>query len=171
MTALVRRVAPLLLLGLLTGCGTSTAPSASATRGPTAEPSLTPVPGAPSATPERTLPPTSVPETNANLGPIWDALPPSWPVLPGQTQSEVGSDASDQLIVKGRPVALAGQLGAALTSLGWSVDIGSPLEDGTVVLDASAPPKGCAAEVRFEGPPGDDTVRLLVYVGAACPFT
>jgi hypothetical protein len=128
------------------------------------------VPGAPSPTPSSSLPPTSVPETNANVGPIWDALPPSWPAFPGQSQSEVGSDATDQLIVKGEPGALARQLGAELTRLGWSVDIGSPLEDGTVVLDARGAPRGCIAQVRFEGSSGDVTVRLLVYYGAGCPF-
>ena len=36
-----------------------------------------------------------------------------------------------------------------LTEAGWTVDVGSPLEDGSVVLEAQGPPDGCRAEVRF----------------------
>ena len=168
MTVLIRRVAPLLVVALLVACGATVppGPSAGSSRTTAVQPTLTPVPGAPSPTPARTQPPTSNPE----FGPIWDALPASWPKLPGQSQSEVGSDASDQFVVNGDPGALARRLGEALTKLGWTVDIGSPLEDGTVVVDATGSPAGCRAEAQFMPPPDGSPVRLLGYYGAACPF-
>jgi hypothetical protein len=170
-TALVRRVAPLLLIAVLAGCGTSTTPSTSATREPAAEPTLTPVPGGPSVTSDRTLPPTSRPESNPAVGPIWDGLPSNWPEIPGQTESEVGTDASAMLRVKGEPAALAGALRTALEGRGWTVDVGSPLEDGSVVLDAAHVPEGCRVEARFSpDQPGSNDGGLLVYYGAACPF-
>jgi hypothetical protein len=170
-TVLVRRVAPLLLAVIVVACGSTTTPSSPSRAPGASRPALTPVPGAPSPTPPATLPPTSVPESDPALGPIWNALPPSWPTLPGQSQSEVGSDASDQLLANGEPTSLARTLSNALTKLGWTVDVGSPLEDGSIVLDASHPPDGCRTHVRFESNGGTgDPVRLLVYYGAACPF-
>ena len=170
-TALRRRVASVLLVAVaVAGCGSTVKPSASpsaSARPSAAEPSLTPVPGG-NPTPEATLPTT----TETDFGPVWDALPATWPRFPGQSQSEVGTDASDRLIVHGRPIELAGQLDAALTKLGWTVDVGSPLEDGSVVLDASGAPVGCKAEARFApNPPDGDPVIIDVYYGAKCPFS
>ena len=168
MTATIRRVAPVLIGLLIAGCGATVSPSPVRTSSPSAAaPSLTPVPGAPSPTPATTPPPTSKPE----FGPIWDGLPPSWPALPGQSQSEVGTDASDQLITHGKPATLARDLGAALAAAGWSVDVGSPLEDGSVVLDATGSPTGCRAQARFTpNEPDGDPVIVQVYYGAGCPF-
>jgi len=141
--------------------------SPAATLTPSRRPSLSPVPGAPSPTPAPTRPGT----TKTEFGVIWDALPPSWPRLPGQSQSEVGSDASEMLVVKGKPVALARLLEMALEAKGWSVDVGSPLEDGSVVLDATGPTKGCKAHVVIgENSPGSNDGTALVYYGAGCPF-
>ena len=172
MTATLRRVA-LLLLGLaVAACTTAVAPSASpARRSGAPAPSLTPVPGAASPTPRPTLPPTSKPESNPAIGPIWEALPPSWPALPGQSESEVGTDASSMLRVNGQPVALAGQLRTALQARGWTVDVGSPLEDGSVVVDATHEPAGCRLEAQFHPDQvGSNDGGLVVYYGAACPF-
>jgi hypothetical protein len=55
-----------------------------------------------------------------------------------------------------------------LVGQGWTVDIGTPLEDGTVVLDATASPPGCKAEVRFT--PISGTIIMSVLYGASCPF-
>jgi hypothetical protein len=57
----------------------------------------------------------------------------------------------------------------ALTALGWTTDVGSALEDGTVVLDAGGTREGCAAEVRFT--PTSGTVVMSVLYGADCPFS
>ncbi len=161
------------LLGLavavvLSGCAAATSPKPSPTGRPTAAPNLTPVPGGPSNVPSASPVPTSEAE---GFGPIWDALPPSWPTLPGQSQSEVGTDASEGFVVKGDPEALIGRLRDDLEQRGWTVDVGSPLEDGTIVLEATGPAKGCTAEARLAPPaPGDNIASLLVYYGASCPF-
>jgi hypothetical protein len=168
-TALRRRVALLLLVALaVAGCSANVAPSASrsaSVRPSAAEPSLTPVPGG-KPTPLPTLPTT----TETEFGLIWDALPPSWPTLPGQSESEVGSDASERLIVKGTPRDLAGQLRTELEAAGWRVDVGSPLEDGSIVLDATHAPNGCKVHAQFFGSASTDPDTLLVYYGAKCPF-
>lgn len=75
------------------------------------------------------------------------------------------------LVVKGDPESLARELQAALTKLGWTVDVGSPLEDGSVVLDATHEPLGCRVEARFSPVgPGSADGTLRVYYGAGCPF-
>ncbi|HET7031398.1 MAG TPA: hypothetical protein VFI34_12870 [Candidatus Limnocylindrales bacterium] len=168
MQATVRRAGPV-LLGLLVVACTAVVPrtpSASTIRTAVA-PRLTPVPGAPSPISAAGLPS----QTTTAFGPVWDALPSSWPGLPGQSASEIGSDASATLVVKGKPLALAGELRTALRARGWMVDVGSPLEDGSVVLDATRDPAGCLAEARFQpNQPGSNDGTLLVYYGASCPF-
>jgi hypothetical protein len=169
--ATLRRVAPLLLGLAVAACTTTVLPSPGGSIRPAGAPSRTPVPDESSPTPERTLPPTSEPESNPAIGPIWEAMPASWPTLPGQSESEVGTDASSMLVVKGQPVARAGQLRTALEARGWTVDIGSPLEDGSVVVDATHAPVGCRLEAQFHpDQPGSNDGGLVVYYGAACPF-
>ena len=183
----VARAATLALAsGLLVACGSSpvppapsgpsvgppTAPSATASVAKPSltpgQPSLTPVPGAPSSAPPTPLPST----TNAEFGRVWDALPPSWPEMPGQSESEIASGASAGLNVNGAPVALAKLLATELERRGWHVDVGSPLEDGTVVVDATHAPAGCKVEARFSGDAAaSDPGTLIVYYGAACPFS
>ena len=115
-----------------------------------------------------TLPAT----TQTPFGLVWDGLPPSWPALPGQSESEVGTDASANLVVHGDPLALAHLLRDTLVASGWSVDIGSVLEDGSVVVDATGASKACKAQARFTpNRPGSLDGGVLIYYGAACPFT
>ncbi len=115
-----------------------------------------------------TLPAT----TETAFGRVWDALPPSWPTFPGQSESEVGSDASAHLVLHGKPEDLARFLRDELVARGWKVDVGSTLEDGTVVVDATGAASGCKAEAQFTpNSPGSDAGGALIYYGAACPFT
>ena len=59
---------------------------------------------------------------------------------------------------------------AGLAGLGYNVDVGSPLEDGTVVLDAGGgEDPECRIEVRFT--PLSGTMSMAVLYGAACPFS
>jgi hypothetical protein len=131
-------------------------------------PSLTPVPGAPGPTPAMTLPAM----TETAFGRVWDGVPPSWPTLPGQSESEVGSDASASLVVHGKPEDLARFLRNELVARGWRVDVGSVLENGSVVVDAIGAAPGCKAQAQFTpNSPGSDDGGVLIYYGAACPFT
>lgn len=175
MIALRRRAAdsPLLvlaaglaLLAFLAACGPPTSPLPTV-RSSGTDP--TPVPGA-SATPA--LQPSVVLPTitDTEFGRIWDALPPSWPKLPGQQPAETGAGpTSGSFAVNMAPLDAARTMAAALTGLGWTADVGSALEDGTVVLDAGGLREGCAAEVRFT--PLSGTVVMSVLYGAECPFS
>jgi hypothetical protein len=128
---------------------------------------LTAVPGGP-ASPVigATVGPPST--TKTEFGTIYDALPPSWPKLPGQEPAETGGGpTSGSFAVNTSAAAASHALQAALIAAGWTADIGSPLEDGSVVLEA-ARSGGCKAEVRFT--PRSGTVLMSVLYGSSCPF-
>jgi hypothetical protein len=168
-TALRRRVAPLLLVAVaVAGCGTTVAPSASpagSARPSAAEPRLTPVPGG-KPTPVATLPTT----TETEFGRIWDAVPSSFPRLPSSTVGESKTPASAVFVeIVGNASTTSESIARALADQGWTVNVGSPLEDGTVVLEATGQPDGCKAEVRFT--PLGGSVMMTVLYGAACPFS
>jgi hypothetical protein len=175
---------PALLLTLvaiaIVGCGQpDTAPPASrsgpagATDG--ASPGLTPVPGGASAAP---TPFASIqvgparPDTTdvEGFGAIRDRLPPSFPRLDGQEPAD-GADAhgatSGDFAVNLTAEQAAAAMATRLQRAGWSVEVGSPLEDGTVVLVADGPAAACRAEVRFA--PKTGSVVMSVLYGASCP--
>lgn len=163
-SSLLSLAAGLALLGA--GCG-SAGTSSPSTRSSVADP--TAVPGG-SATPalQPSIPLPSTTETE--FGRIWDALPPSFPKLPGQQPAETGAGPTSGSFAVNMPAdAAAETLARALAQMGWTIDVGSPLEDGTVVLDAGGVREGCAAEVRFT--PLSGTVVMSVLYGAECPFS
>ena len=131
------------------------------------EPTLTPVP-APGAHAQSPASSISQTDTNTAIGRIWDGLPPSFPKLPGQIESEIGSTTRGLFDANISATVARQAIENALKAQGWSVDIGSPLEDGTIVLEAVGPSPGCKAEVRFT--PHSGTVTMAVLYGAACPF-
>src|SRR4051812_21872987 len=168
--SLLRSVAAIGLTCALAACSSTVSPSPSArpsasSRPSAAAPSLTPVPGGRSPTPAPSLPTTSQTE----FGRIWDAVPKTFPKLTGQSESEIGTAASGQFVVNGEVPGLVQEMRTDLTELGWTVDVGSPLEDGSVVIEARGTATGCTAEVRFE--PHSGTVALTVLYGASCPFS
>ena len=165
MIALRRRAAPLLrpllfiaLAIVVVGCGSTTP----------ASPQLTAVPGgnaSPIAGPSVQLPTT----TDTEFGTIFDALPPSFPKLPGQAPAETGAGAtSGSFAVNLSAAEASASLASALAEAGWGIDVGSPLEDGSVVLHATRAPAGCKLEARFT--PLSGTVIMSVLYGASCPF-
>jgi hypothetical protein len=174
---MARRVAAslILILGLAVlgwGCSPSIAPRPSASAAvpseaaPSASPILTPVPGASGGS---LPPPVSVPSTTmTEFGEIWDALPPSFPTLPGAIPTAVQGPTSAAFALGTDAETASRTVAAGLQAQGWTVDVGSPLEDGTVVLDATGPATGCKAEVRFT--PLSGTVTMSVLYGAECPF-
>jgi hypothetical protein len=174
-----RLAASALLVLALAGCSTTASPPR-ASRTPaaspvaTAVPAPTAVPGGPSASTAATTVPTAstpaLPSTSATeFGTIWDALPPSFPTLPAQISVDPGEGATSGTFAVPTDVATASAaIRAGLEAQGWSVDVGSPLEDGTVVLDATGPGTDCRTEVRFT--PTSGTVTMSVLYGASCPF-
>ncbi len=146
--------------------GTTSAPGSSVNA---AEPSLTPVPGGPGG-PARSAVASHAPRTTTDVegfGAIADTLPPSFPKLPDETESEVTSAASGVFVSNLDPVAASKVIAAALRAQGWKVDVSSPLEDGSVVLEATGAPTGCRTEVRFT--PASGSILMSVLYGAACP--
>jgi hypothetical protein len=157
--------------------GTQPAASGSASTGPTSRtgPDLTPVPGGASAAP--------TPFASIKVGPdrpditdvegfgaIRDRLPASFPRLDGQEPAD-GADVegatSGSFAVNQTADGAAAAMATRLQRAGWSVEVGSPLEDGTVVLEADGPAAGCRTEVRFT--PKTGSVVMSVLYGASCP--
>ena len=177
-TALRRRADPLVpvlaaaLALLLAACGPaagSASPPVMAPSSAASGPSLTPVPGGPASPAVRVTfgPPTT---TDINgFGKIFDRVPASFPRLPDQTESEIGSTTSGMFVSNLDAGAASRTIRDALTTQGWSVDVSTPLEDGTVVLVATGPQPACKAEVRFT--PASGSILMSVLYGASCPST
>jgi len=138
--------------------------------GPSALPSLTPVPGGNSAGASPASSPVSQTDSKTAIGLIWDELPASFPLIRGSVPVETASGPTSGTFAVGSSVADAvAELEAGLRSQGLTVDAGSPLEDGTVVLEAQGGPNpDCRIEVRFT--PLSGTTTMAVLYGAACPF-
>lgn len=158
-------VAIVVAVTLIAGCGATATPrpSGNPSRAP-GTPALTPVPGG--SAPAPSLPST----TDTAFGRIWDGLPSWFPKLPGQKPADIGAGPTSGSFAANIDVAAAVRLvETGLAANGFTVDAGSPLEDGTVVLNASGAREGCAAEVRFT--PMSGTVVMSVLYGADCPFS
>ncbi len=171
-TALRRRAAlplPMLAITLAivaVGCGAGLGPSTPAgspTRsgsGPSA------APGGPASPAVRASPPTT---TETEFGTIYDSLPSTFPTLPGQEPAETGAGPTSGSFATTMSLTDARKaIEVGLIAQGWRVAVGSPLEDGSVVLEATAA-KGCKTEVRFV--PTSGTVIMSVLYGASCPFS
>lgn len=160
------------LAAIAAGCAGKPAVIASpaASPPPTVVPSLTPVPGG-SVTPASPAPSVSQTNTSTEVGRIWDSLPPSFPRISGAVPIETGSGPTSGTFAVGSSVDDAvAAMRAGLTGLGYNVEVGSPLEDGSVVLDAGgADEPDCRIEVRFT--PQSGTTMMAVLYGAACPFS
>jgi len=165
---------PTLAIGLAllaAACGSSATvtpkPSASARPSSAPSPRLTAVPGGRSSPGAATGLPTT---TETEFGTIRDALPGSFPKLPGQEPADAGAGPTSGSFAVNMSAAAASQtIAMALKAQAWTVDVGSPLEDGTVVLEATHAPAGCKTEVRFT--PLSGTVIMSVLYGASCPFS
>jgi len=134
-------------------------------------PSLTPVPGgsARAATPAPSIAQT---ESGTPIGRIWDKVPASFPGLKGSSSLEVGSSTptSGTFAIPAKSVADAvAVVKAGLAADHMKVDAGSPLEDGSVVMEARGGTNPtCKIEVRFA--PMSGTITMTVLYGATCPF-
>jgi len=152
------------------GGGAAQVPAGGVSPSATLEPSLTAVPGGSAAA---MSPAASVAQTDTNtaVGRIWDSLPPSFPRITGQVPAETGSGpTSGTFAVPGDIATAVAAVKAGLTGLGYDVNVGSPLEDGSVVLDAGGGDNpDCRIEVRFT--PLSGTTTMAVLYGAACPFS
>ena len=169
-----RRLAVPLALALVTavsvacsGATTVATPSPSPRSSPTNAPSLTAEASNAGASPLGSAKQT---DTNTAIGRIWDSLPPSFPRIGGATPMETGSGpTSGTFAVRGNVPDAVATIKAGLSGQGLTVDAGSPLEDGSVVVEARGGPNpGCRIEVRFT--PLSGTTTMAVLYGASCPF-
>jgi hypothetical protein len=152
---------------LVAGCGSTTTTPNPAGSPARSAPVLTPVPGGSPVVRASVAPPTT---TETEFGRIFDWLPPSFPTLPGQEPAATSAGPTSGSFAVNLSVADARKIiEVSLVSVGWRVAVGSPLEDGTVVLEASHAPAGCKTEVRFT--PLSGSVIMSVLYGASCPFT
>jgi len=167
---------------ILAGCGTTASPTPAATLASSASPSPSLAsPSAASPTVAASEPSASASatsqasialpsQTETEWGRIWDELPPTFPVFPGQAPTETGEGPfSAQLSVPGDPAAAATWYQGALEVVGLStLSMSGPLEDGSYVIESTGDPEGCVVETRL-APHGDVTLVSVLF-GAACPF-
>jgi hypothetical protein len=178
-TVLLRRAAhpptPIPILGialalLMGACGSSVTPPATSAPSTAPGPSLTPVPGGSTAASPSPIKVTQT-NTDTQVGRIWDALPKGFPRIADAIEIDNDPGPTSGAFAVGANVADAvATMRAGLTGLGYNVDVGSPLEDGSVVLDAGGGENPeCRIEVQFT--PQSGTTRMVVLYGSACPFS
>jgi hypothetical protein len=182
----IRRLLPLALAGLLgaslAACG-STGPVGSASprdsvpsspsAAPTAAPAtpvptagLTPVPGGATATPDDSY--GGGPSVETEWGTILVNLPEGFPVFPGAAAVDpMDGPATHAWEAVATADEVAAWYAATFEELGWShIDLSSPLEDGTQVLDLGTDLPECRVQLAFQ-PHGGSTMIILLY-GAGC---
>jgi hypothetical protein len=110
-------------------------------------------------------------QTDTEWGRIWDTLPSRFPEIPGARPSEEAATgpASATFVIGGD---VSRQVAAALVTLLAGADfptggLGTPLESGAYVLEATGPTAGCKLQVTVE-PMGGETLVTILY-GADCP--
>ena len=110
-------------------------------------------------------------QTDTEWGRIWDTLPGSFPQIPGARPSEEASaePASATLVIDGEFARLvASALVTQLAGAGFpTAGLGTPLEDGSYVLEATGSAPGCKVQLTIK-PMGGETFVTILY-GAACP--
>lgn len=128
-------------------------------------PTLTPVPGGETVGPDPGR--TPIPTTVTDWGTILDDLPPGFPMIPDAGVADVEDGPYSGTFDAPVDVASAAAwYRDELTNRGYGVDSGSPLEDGSVVLDAQADLPECRIQMTFR--PGDGSTIITVLVASAC---
>jgi len=166
---------------LVAACGASTpaAPSAAApsavaqrtpgpshTATPKPTPVLTPVPGG--ASDEPNPPPVNPGTTITDWGTILDAVPGDFPRYPGAEPAELPEGPNSGAWSVGADVeAVATWYRDRLKAAGFSkLDLSSPLEDGSRVLDVTTDLPECRIELTFR--PANGSTMIIVMYGAGC---
>jgi hypothetical protein len=163
-----------MLLGLASGGCAAPGPSPDATKdqptpgasaAPTVGVELTPVPGGGSPSPpDEIRPPTTV----TDWGTILDRVPDGFPVYPGAAGIDpIDGPVSGAWEAVADPGEVVGWYVSAFEELGWSrIDVGSPLEDGSQVLDLASDLPECRVQLAVR-PLGGSTMISVLY-GAGC---
>jgi hypothetical protein len=165
-------IAFLVALTLVIGaCSSTPTPTSSPQPGESAmmasePPAPTEVPGGASGQPQPV--PTDMTTTETPWGTILDGVPDTFPVYPGalaagaQPEPVSGAYISDAGVDE-----VASWYRDALEGLGFStMDLSSPLEDGSRVLDSQGDLPECRIQVTFR-PAGGSTMIVVLYA-AGC---
>src|SRR4029077_11419643 len=156
---------PIVIVFVLAACGPGGAATPSVTAGTAVATAIVSPTSVPSSGPK-------VSQSDTDWGRIWDGLPSGFPSIPGSTPDEnaAGGPASAVFVVQdGDAKVITSALQTALKSAGYTT-VGSmdPLEDGSVVLEMTGSPDGCAVQATATPTGGLTTVRVLY--GAGCPL-
>ncbi len=145
---------------------TAAGPSVTPSDARSLAPEPTAVPGGVSTAPGP--PATRIPVTQTDWGAILDAVPDSFPRLPGAEPAEPPAEpVSDALLTSQSVDDVAAWYRDALEAAGYSsVDLSDPLEDGSRVLDTQSDVPECRIQLTFR-PMGESTMITVLY-GAGC---
>jgi hypothetical protein len=156
------------LLGALLLAACSSPAGQTASPAPTAQP--TTVASGPPPSVEVT--PELPSQSETAWGPIWDAVPDSFPVpidaAEADPQSGPVSGAWTVPVADVSPPALAGYYRDALDEIGWGTGIDGPLEDGSYTVWSS---NGYGCETLTTILPRGDESLVTVLFGAGCRFS
>jgi len=140
--------------------------AATKTPRPTSPAAPTAVPGTKTPKPKPSAtPPTT---TDTSWGTILDQVPDTFPVYPGAEPTDlVDGPASGAWLAPASVAKAAAWYRAALEDAGFrTVNLSSPLEDGSQVLDSVSGAPGCAIQAAFR--PSDGSTMISVLFGAGC---
>jgi hypothetical protein len=153
------------------GCNALNSAAPASPSATTAEPTETEteLPSEPLASDESPAADVGMTQTNTEWGRIWDALPGSFPVYPGASETtEIGEPASGQFVVPTDVATATTWMKSALDAMGLRTTVSGPLEDGSMTLDSTGA-AGCAAKTTIART-GSVTTMTVLY-GASCPFS
>jgi len=139
-----------------TGTAASSASENPATAGPTIR-AGTPGPSLPS-------------QTDTAWGRIWDALPSTFPALPGSlAATDTGAGAtSGEILVPASRDEVVQFYRQSFRDAGATIGTEGPLEDGSVTVTADDG-AGCRIQLSIRGT-GTREAMVSVLYGAGCPF-
>ena len=146
-------------------------PTANASAPASAEPSLTPVPNGSPSPGDSGGEPGTVTQSETEWGPIWDALPASFPRFPGSAPTDpIGEPVSGSFGVPAGPQEATEFMQSALELAGYSTEaLSGPFEDGSYVIDSVGPTTlDCRVQTRLT--PLSGTTHMTVLYGTGCPI-
>jgi hypothetical protein len=165
------RAGVLVTTALVAACSspaTTVAPTATA-----AAPTTSAAPVAPSLDIEQPGLTPSTGQTDSDWGPIWDDLPPGFPVPPGAEplESGAGTVTAAWTVASGGspdPQAIAQLYADAFSAAGYGGGRDGPLEDGSSTAWAS---NGYGCDILVTAKPRGEETLVTVLYGAGCPFS
>jgi hypothetical protein len=166
----VRALAGLVaVIGLLAACTGAASPvTAPTTPSPVPSASASTVAGTPAPV---TPGPGAAAVVTVAWGRIWDRLPASFPLPsdaePAQPADPVEGPSSGSFTTGLGVDEAVGELRAALTTAGWSLEATTTGEDGSRAIAASGVSSGCRSLVTVR--PLGSMHFVSIYYGAGCP--